>query len=93
MTDRRTLNFTEHLANVMYSSMVPIIATAFEERSEPNPGAYEGVVINLLIAMRSNLNDSIAEAIAHEANCCGGIAHSIWEKAIDAALSEPQERG
>lgn len=33
-----------------------------------------------------DMSDSVAEAIAKQANCCGGIAYSIWSDAIDACL-------
>lgn len=34
------------------------------------------------------LTDNVAEAIAHEANCCGGIALDIWDAAIKVARYE-----
>ena len=34
------------------------------------------------------LTDNVAEAIAMEANCCGGIALDIWDAAIKVARHE-----
>ncbi|OBU10573.1 hypothetical protein AYY17_15640 [Morganella psychrotolerans] len=35
-------------------------------------------------AMPREMTDAIGEAIANEARCCGGIALSIYEAALDA---------
>lgn len=34
------------------------------------------------------LTDEMAEAIALQANCCGGIAHSIYEALVEVAPSD-----
>lgn len=39
------------------------------------------------------LTDHIAEAIAREANCCGGIALDIYEAIIKAAEEEKNGNG
>lgn len=40
-----------------------------------------------------DLTDHIAEAIAREASCCGGIAYDIYEAIIEAAEEEEKMRG
>ena len=37
------------------------------------------------ITLPRELTDEIAEAIAKEARCCGGIAYDIWEAIVAAA--------
>lgn len=38
-----------------------------------------------LVPVAADMTDDIAEAIALEAKCCGGIAHTIYVKALAAA--------
>lgn len=42
----------------------------------------------VLILLPRECTDDIAEAIAKEANCCGGIAESIWSAAVAAATKD-----
>ena len=37
------------------------------------------------ITLPRELTDNMAEAIAFEANCCGGVASDIWEALVAAA--------
>lgn len=57
---------------------------AWNRRSSPPAAVPEGWVMVPL-----DCTDEIAEAIAFEANCCGGIAETIWRKAISAAPAAP----
>lgn len=48
-----------------------------------------------LVPVAADMTDDIAEAIALEAKCCGGIAHTIYVKALAAApnaLTAAEER-
>ena len=40
------------------------------------------------ITLPRELTDNMAEAIAFEANCCGGIASDIWEALVAAAPAD-----
>lgn len=59
------------------------------DSSQQTPVATKPDVKERWVLVPVDCDDSIAEAIAGPARCCGGIANDIWTAALDAAPVHP----